>query len=146
MNAEKIVLGMASPNKYIELSMPSILGYEKVAMAAAAMLAQQGGFLETQIEDLKMAIAEACTNAIEHGNAFDHQARVIVILTVDQDSIKVRVIDNGERPIPDLLPDRSKRSDFRGLGLYLIHRLVDKVEISNQPGRNEIQLISYLKH
>ena len=47
----------------IQLHIPSELGYEKVAMAAAATLATKIGFSQDRIEDLKTAVGEACINA-----------------------------------------------------------------------------------
>jgi len=44
---------------------------EKVAMDFAASVAKMRQFPEARIEDLKTAIAEACINAIEHGNKMD---------------------------------------------------------------------------
>ncbi|MGO4214149.1 ATP-binding protein, partial [Terriglobus sp. YAF25] len=52
----------------VEVTLPSELGFEKVAMSTAASMAQLMGFSPDRIEDLKTAVAEACINAIEHGN------------------------------------------------------------------------------
>jgi serine/threonine-protein kinase RsbW len=57
---------MMTENK-IELHIPSVIGFEKVAMECAASVAKKMGFTEDRIEDLKTAVAEACLNAIEHG-------------------------------------------------------------------------------
>ena len=61
---------MTSDNK-IELHIPSIMGFEKIAMECSASVAKKMGFTEDRIEDLKTAVAEACLNAIEHGNKMD---------------------------------------------------------------------------
>ena len=37
-------------------------------MEKAAEVAREMGFSEDRIEDLKTAVSEACTNAIEHGH------------------------------------------------------------------------------
>lgn len=54
----------------IELHIPSRLGYEKIAMNTAASTARMMGFSDERVEDLKTAVAEACINAMEHGNKF----------------------------------------------------------------------------
>lgn len=128
----------------VEIDIPSELGYEKVVMALGAAVAKKAGFPTEKIEDLKTAIAEACTNAIEHGNSLDVQSKVQVALRVDSSRITINVVDEGHKPLPDRLPDRSLRTDFRGMGLYLIQMLMDQVEIKCQPGRNEIQMTSFL--
>lgn len=55
----------------MELRIPSILGFEKLAMDFAASAARllklpENGEPENRIEDLKTAVSEACINAIEH--------------------------------------------------------------------------------
>jgi serine/threonine-protein kinase RsbW len=127
----------------VEIYIPSELGYEKIVLALVASAAKKIGFSPEKIEDLKTAIAEACTNAIEHGNSLDAQRKVLVKLVAKDNCIQVSVIDEGYQAIPNRPPDRSSRTDFRGLGLFLMQKLVDKVEIKSQPGRNEVQLTSY---
>jgi serine/threonine-protein kinase RsbW len=91
------------------------------------------GFSEDRVEDLKTAIAEACINAMEHGNKFDEALPVGVVLTLNDDSLEIKVVDKGPGPdhpipIPDI--DRKMHGDEspRGLGMFLIQSLVDEVE------------------
>jgi serine/threonine-protein kinase RsbW len=56
------------------------MGFEKVAMSTAASVAKLMGFREDRIEDLKTAVAEACINAIEHGNRLNEKLSVGVVL------------------------------------------------------------------
>ena len=67
----------------IELRLPSRLGYEKVAMNTAASVARLMGFSEERVDDLKTAVAEACINAMEHGNKLDESLSVGVVLSMD---------------------------------------------------------------
>lgn len=53
------------------------LGVEKVAMSTAASVAGIMGFSADRVEDLKTAVAEACINAIEHGNKLDDRLGVV---------------------------------------------------------------------
>ena len=59
------------------------MGFEKVAMSTAASVAKLMGFREDRIEDLKTAVAEACINAIEHGNRLNEKLSVGVVLTCE---------------------------------------------------------------
>ena len=54
------------------------------------------GFREDRIEDLKTAVAEACINAIEHGNRLNEKLSVGVVLSAGADSLEVKVIDDGK--------------------------------------------------
>src|ERR1700728_3421672 len=71
------------------------MGFEKVAMSTAASVAKLMGFPEDRVEDLKTAVAEACINAIEHGNRLNEKLSVGVILSAGEDSLEVKVIDDG---------------------------------------------------
>jgi serine/threonine-protein kinase RsbW len=117
----------------VEVRLPSRLGFEKVAMGTAASVAQLMGFPPERIEDLKTAVAEACINAIEHGNQLNEKLSVGVILSASRDELEVKVVDNGagiskQPPKPDI--DRKVRGeeDPRGMGMFLIQALVDEAE------------------
>jgi serine/threonine-protein kinase RsbW len=139
---------MAS-DRVVEIYIPSELGYEKIAMAAAATVAQRMGFSQDRIEDLKTAVSEAVTNAIEHGNQLNVEVKVLIELTIQENSLTLNVVDAGKQPIPDILefePDFENRPGFpRGLGMFLIKRLVDEWQVVAKPGRNEVRMVIYLE-
>ncbi len=120
----------------VEVRLPSRMGFEKVAMATAAAVARLMGFREDRVEDLKTALAEACINAIEHGNRLNEKLSVGVVLSAGVDSLEVKVIDDGTglRKQPGKLdkPDIDRKmhgdEDPRGMGMFLIQALVDEAE------------------
>lgn len=122
----------------IELQLPSKLGFEKVAMNTAASVARLMGFGDERIEDLKMAIAEACINAMEHGNRLDETLSVGVVLSMGVDSLEVKVVDTGSGPqgqaaAPDIDKKMHEEEEARGMGMFLIESLVDEVEWVSSP-------------
>jgi serine/threonine-protein kinase RsbW len=136
----------------VEVRLPSVLGFEKVAMGTAASAARLMGFSDDRVEDLKTAIAEACINAIEHGNRFNENLRVSVTLTLTDDALEVRVADKGpgmSRPVPPPDIDRKMHGDdpARGLGMFLIQSLVDEAEwVTGAPeGGSYVRLVIRLK-
>jgi len=80
----------------VEVRLPSRMGFEKVAMSTASAVAKLMGFPEERVEDLKTAVAEACINAIEHGNRLNEKLSVGVVLSAGVDSLEVKVIDDGK--------------------------------------------------
>jgi serine/threonine-protein kinase RsbW len=136
--------GMSAPkqmvrklnNHAVEVSLPSRLGYERIAMDCSASFAKMAGFTAQRIEDLKTAVAEACLNAIEHGNKNHPDTRVLVTMNFKDDRFSVSVKDGGNgisrlprdstvmRRIENLEPPK-------GLGIYLIKQLMDEVEFNN---------------
>ena len=88
---------MSNPkSRNVEIRLPSVMGYEKVAMSTAASLAKLKGFPEDRIEDLKTAVAEACINAIEHGNRMNEKLSIGVVISAGDDELEVKVIDDGK--------------------------------------------------
>jgi serine/threonine-protein kinase RsbW len=117
----------------VEVRVPSRLGFEKVAMGTAASVAQLMGFPPDRVEDLKTAVAEACINAIEHGNHLNEKLSVVVILSAIADGLEVKVVDNGTGvdkppPAPDIDRKIHGEEDPRGMGMFLIQALVDEAE------------------
>ena len=123
-------------NRTVEVSLPSRLGYERIAMDCSASFAKMAGFAPERIEDLKTAVAEACLNAIEHGNKDHPDTRVLVTMNFKDNRFSVSVKDGGNG-IPRLPKDKTvmqsieKLEPPKGLGTYLIKQLVDEVEFNN---------------
>ena len=117
----------------VEVRLPSRMGYEKVGMSTAAAVARLMGFSGDRVEDLKTAVAEACINAIEHGNRMNEKLSVGVVLSADEDSLEVKVIDDGsgmqtQPQRPDIDRKMHGEEGPRGMGMFLIQALVDEVE------------------
>lgn len=135
------------PAATVEVKIPSRLGYEKVAMSTAASMARLMGFTEDRVEDLKTAVAEACINAIEHGNHLNAEVPVGVILSVHPNELQVKVLDDGTGlhtpPTPvDIDRKMSGEDDARGMGMFLIQALVDEVEwVPSTEGQSYVRLV-----
>jgi len=129
--------------KIVEFIIPSELGYEKTAIAIITNLAQKIDLPPERIDDLKTAIGEAVTNAIEHGNQLNPQLNVSVTALIQEDSIVLQVIDQGLQSLTKPALFRQDRTDNRGWGLFLIQRLMDEVKVITAPNRNELQMVMY---
>jgi serine/threonine-protein kinase RsbW len=131
----------------VEVRIPSELGFEKVAMSTASSMAALMGFSADRIEDLKTAVAEACINAIEHGNQLDSSLNVGVVLSTTGDELEVRVIDDGAGmnhavAPPDIDRKMMGEEDTRGMGMFLIQALVDEAEWhQGPPGKSFVRLV-----
>ncbi|MFN8453849.1 MAG: ATP-binding protein [Anaerolineae bacterium] len=128
----------------MEIHLRSELGNERIAMVAVALIAEEMGGNSAQIENVKTALAEAVTNAIEHGNQFKVELPVLIKVGARQGALTLNVIDNGCQPIPPASVERQERPDHRGLGMFLIRSLMDEVETVALPGRNELRMVAYV--
>jgi serine/threonine-protein kinase RsbW len=111
-------------------------------MSTAAGMAKLMGFSDDRIEDLKTAVAEACINAMEHGNQMNASIPVSVVLSMRPNELEVKVIDNGSgmdtpAPTPDIHRKMSGEEEARGMGMFLIQALVDEAEWVSGTGTDE---------
>lgn len=137
---------MLGKKNAIELSIPSELGYEKVAMKTGEAVANLLGFVPERIEDLKTAVSEAVINAIEHGNKLNKDLSVVVLMTATAGKLVIEVHDKGKgvaskkKVAPDIDAKIAGEARARGLGMFLIEQLVDEVEFVQDSGEG-----SYIK-
>lgn len=121
----------------VEVSIPSNLVFERVVRASAAEVGQAFGFSQDRIEDLKLAVSEAVTNAIEHGNKLGSDKLVAVVFELDHEKLEIRISDQGigvERIDFNrrVVEEQNLESGMlRGFGMYLISALVDDYEVSS---------------
>ena len=119
----------------VEVSLPNVDGYERIAMECSASFAKIGGLIKERIEDLKTAVSEACLNAMEHGNKRRSDARVVVTMFLSDKDFRVSVKDEGDgiENIPQDIDIKRKVENLEppnGIGLFLIQQLVDQVEFN----------------
>lgn len=122
----------------VTLSIPSIFGYEEVVVETVGAVARVKQFTFEKVSKLKTAVAEACVNAIEHGNKEDPDKDVIVTIICDESLMSVSIKDFGEgHSKPDFeMPDIKKQIEEKqlgGWGMYLMSTLVDKLEVISAP-------------
>ena len=141
-------------NRTIELHIPSKLGWECVAMDAAASLATLMGFSVDRVNDIKTAVSEAVINAIEHGNALDASRAVSVTLVPAHHTLEISVRDHAGNPLqpaaisaakPDLEQKLAGLGTARGWGMFLIEELVDEVKFSSTRKGNRVRMIIHLE-
>ncbi|MCF6093752.1 anti-sigma B factor RsbW [Microaerobacter geothermalis] len=133
---------MGKSSDFVELKIPALPEYIAVVRLMISGIASRMGFSYDDIEDIKIAVAEACTNAVSHAYETE-RGTIIVGCAIDQLKLEITVIDHGKSfdyekvkglvgPIsPDTAIDQLKEG---GLGLFLIQTLMDEVEIFHDTG------------
>ena len=118
----------------VTLTIPARTEYLILARLALAGIAREVEIDQATLADLKLAVTEACGNAVQHAQP-EVGAVVTVRLTVDDDAIEITVADDGPgidtASIP-AAPDGDVPES--GMGLAIIHALVDRVEIGPGDG------------
>jgi serine/threonine-protein kinase RsbW len=130
----------------VTLVMPAKSEYLILARLALAGIAREVPMSESVLADLKLAVTEACGNAVRHAYASDHGV-VRIGFRVDEDQIEIDVTDEGtglglsrpaQAPYDDLPPDS-------GMGLAIIEAIVDELEIQDGPSETSGTLVRMRK-
>lgn len=134
---------MKEQHDLIEMKIPAKAEYIGVIRLTVSGLASRVGFSYDDIEDLKVAVSEAATNAVNHAYSDGEEGEVALAFSIYEDRLEIVVADNGKsfdaeearlrlgpydgsKPIATLTEG--------GLGLFLIDTLMDEVQISNSAG------------
>ena len=135
----------------VELAFPARPAYlslvRLVVDAAVGSLAP--GMTATRLDDLKIAVTEACANAIEAHEAIYADGPVVVRCLVDDDRVTVQVVDHGRGFDPDRVESLPAATDPRrlrhesGLGIPLMRTLADEVTFSPAGDGTAVSLTVY---
>jgi serine/threonine-protein kinase RsbW len=116
----------------VELRIPARPEWVALARLAAATVANRLRFSMEEIEDVKLAVAEACTAVIQHDG---HGEFIQLNCEALADSLRVRVHDSGRHGVRAADRQRMNFDEARiaGLGVFLIRTLMDEVSYDVDP-------------
>lgn len=95
---------------------------------------------EEKLSALLLAVTEAATNAIKHGNKCDAKKMVIIDVNVEGDTLKIIVKDEGEGFDPTKVPDPTEPDNLlkdSGRGLYLMKVYMSDIKFNITPTGTE---------
>jgi serine/threonine-protein kinase RsbW len=123
----------------VRISIPARAEWVAVARLAVAAVASRQRFSIDEIEDVKLAIAEACTNAIQHGSP---DGTIEIEAEVRDDEMVATVRDRGMGPRLGTVNEERIGESGRTeeLGVFLIRALMDTVEYTSD-ARDGTQLV-----
>jgi serine/threonine-protein kinase RsbW len=156
----------------LELEIPARPEYIAIArLVVSSVASSRRNLPDDRIDDLKLAVSEACTNAIEaygsiptHGLGWEPAAertgaveasngaavdRVRILVQDDDEKLEIQVADDGPGFNPDDLPthppvtDPERLNFERGLGIPLIRTLVDDVEFASSSDGTSVLMTVY---
>jgi serine/threonine-protein kinase RsbW len=120
----------------VTLALPMAPEMEIEASKTATAIAESIRMSPDRIDEVRMAVVEACINALEHSQASDREVFVTFQVLGDMSPEKLRIMvhDNGVGFSPEVLEEptmagKLKAVRKRGWGLKIIRGLMDEVEI-----------------
>jgi len=109
--------------------------------------AARAGISSSAIDNIILAVDEACTNIIKHAYKLSPQGEILIKINYDENTFTITIIDYGKSFEPDRVPRPDLQKYYRehrvgGLGMYLIKSLMDDVEYTTIPGKYNQVLLS----
>jgi serine/threonine-protein kinase RsbW len=112
----------------VELQLPADTQYVGLARLVVTVAARQAGMADERVEDLKIAVSEATTNAINAHRRYQHETPVVLQFgPTESDAFEVTILDAGPGFEPAPPVDERDWSLEGGLGVTLIQGLADEV-------------------
>jgi serine/threonine-protein kinase RsbW len=147
---------LESDARAVVIAIPASPEFVRVVRLAVAGVATRMRFSYEQIEDIKLAVSEACNNAILHASppGGSVPTQVVVRLLPADETLEITVFDQGRLSEPGLsLPDSGAEAGGvwqglddlpeGGMGLVLIQSLMD--EVSSQGGAHSHTALRMVK-
>lgn len=117
----------------VDLDIPPRSAYVAVVRLVVSSLARSAGLQETAVDDLKIAVSEACANAVMSNEEAGIEDPVSIAWHADDDKVEVQVGDRGkihasvEAAAGERVPDRLSMS------VALLDSLVDEFSYEPRP-------------
>ncbi|HEY6804234.1 MAG TPA: ATP-binding protein [Pyrinomonadaceae bacterium] len=111
--------------------MPSRIDTVAAAAAAVADFVSRSGVSDDAAFGIDMAVREAVTNAVIHGNSQDEAKVVDIILKSLPDAVEISVHDQGAGFNPSEVPDPTAAENIlktSGRGIFFMRSFMDEVD------------------
>jgi len=144
-------VGIRNKNKTGELKVKSKTENLSEIRDFVSTYALQAGIPMTTVENIILAVDEACTNIIKHAYKLSAEGEIIIKIEYDDEKFMVTIIDYGKSFEPDRVPLPDLQKYYRehrvgGLGMYLMKSLMDDVTYTSIPGKyNQVLLLKNIR-
>jgi serine/threonine-protein kinase RsbW len=125
----------------VTLTLPMLPDMEIAASKTATALAEFMEMSSDKIDEVRMAVVEACINSFEHSQADDRKVEIqfAVLGNEEPERLQITIRDSGvgftpENLVKPTIEDKLKAASKRGWGLTIIKGLMDEVDIHSGPG------------
>ena len=137
---------MADIDTNVDLSIPMQPDMEVIATSVAESIGTFIGLDHNKVDEIKIAVVEACINAFEHSKSADR--RISVSFSMDEKGLMKSINDGGDGfdmddAMPKIAEKRSEGIGDRGWGLTLIHELMDEVSIDSTDNGTQEKMLKY---
>ena len=139
-----------TPGPDVEILIPPRPEYVALVRHVIGATARLAGLDPDSVETAKLAVSEACTNAVVVTSRAKREDAVQITADVQGDRMEILVADRGEHSEPAEIVEEVEPSslDFsfeRGLSLPLIQGLVDDVNLAERDGGGTVMTMTIIE-
>ena len=124
-------------NPFVSITIPAEAEYLDIVRLSLYSFATKAGFSFEEIEDMKVAVSEACNNAILHAYGDADTGMIDLRFENDGERLVITVQDTGHSFVNTGVPgngvpgEREEISELSvgGLGIFLMEALMDEVQV-----------------
>ena len=129
----------------VELKIPSKPEYVGVARLTILGVASRMPFSYDEVEDIRLAVGEACTTAVERARKSNRLETEITIRSeISGGKLSIDVQDQAGPMGDGQLPAESPGElDEQGLGALLMELLVDEFNVQSTPDGTVVHMVKY---
>lgn len=121
-------LGVAM--REVRLTIPARAEYVLLGRLALSGITRMRPLNDETLNDLKLAVTEACTNSVRHAYG-DNGGTVDIVYELHEDRLVVEVSDDGGGFDPNVVEEADELTEG-GLGIAIIRALVDEFEVGER--------------
>jgi serine/threonine-protein kinase RsbW len=114
----------------VRLTIPARAEYVLLGRLALSGITRMRPLTDETLNDLKLAVTEACTNSVRHAYGAN-DGTVDIVYELHADRLVVEVSDDGGGFDPDEVEESGELTEG-GLGIAIIRALVDEFEVGER--------------
>lgn len=137
-------------HKKYKMKFPGQTDNLEIIRETVSKIAEKAGFDEDNINMIELAVDEACANVVKHAFQNDVTKPIDLDIIVDAKKFTIIVSDRGKGfdvsklKKPDMKEYLSNKR-VGGLGIHIIHTLMDEVEYESVPGKGtHVRMVKFI--
>ena len=136
---------MSKKSTDVDLVIPMIPEMELTASTTAEAVGNFMRLNADQIDEIKIALIEACINSFEHSQS--QNRRVNINFEISSEQLTIQISDEGQGfdldQVRTEIKDRRDKNEKRGWGLKIMQELMDEVRVESGDKGTTITMVKY---
>ena len=126
---------------HLQFEIPAKSDYVGVIRLAISGIASRMEFTIEKIEDIKIAVSEACTNVVLYAYSDEQNPGIHIKCSIHLDRLEICISDQGKGFNLETLLEKKEVNETElgasslGLGITFMKNLMDNVDIDTQVGQ-----------